>query len=425
MTAPLHQRRPTAFEIAPAAPGRSFAVNDFITCSEGMSNAYAVQTADGRVIVNTGMGFEGPAHRQNFDAAGSGPVRFILFTQSHVDHVGGTDLFIEAGTEIVAQQNNPLCQADDARIGRFRAMRSAFAFREAVSRGAASGSGNAPVQSRPTPTITFRDRYDFELGGVEFELYAVPGGETIDAMVVWLPQHRIAMIGNVFGPLFPHVPNLVTIRGDRLRMPLPYIDALDRVIGLEPDVLVTGHFQPIEGAELIRKNLVDLREGMQHVHDATVRGMNEGRSVEELMAEVELPEQVESGQGYGLTRWNVRAIWEGYAGWFHARSTTELYATPQAAVHEDLVRLAGGPDRIAEAAEQRLAEGDAVEAIHLCEIALTTDASHHKTLTTYLAAHRRLLDSGADDNFWLTRWIEREIRRSESALKKGLSDGKS
>lgn len=418
MNPPLYMQRPTAFELAPAAPGRSFAVNDFIVCSEGMSNAYAIQTDAGRVIVNTGMGFEAPAHRENFDAATSGPVRFIMFTQSHVDHVGGTDLFTERGTEIVAQENNALCQADDARIGRFRASRSAFAFREAVARGAASIRGDAPVQSRPTPTITFRDRYDFELGGVQFELYAVPGGETIDSTVVWLPQHRIAMIGNVFGPLFPHVANLVTIRGDRLRMALPYIAALDQVIGLAPEVLVTGHFQPIQGAELIRQQLMELREGMQYVHDETIRGMNEGRSVEELMAEIELPKHLASGEGYGLTRWNVRAIWEGYAGWFHGRSTTELYSTPPSAVHEDLVRLAGGADRIAEAAQQRLANGEAVEAIHLCEVALTASAAHERTLTTYVAAHEHLLESQAQNNFWLTRWIEREIGRARSALKK-------
>ena len=70
MNTPLYMQRPTAFELSPAAPGRSFAVNDFIVCSEGMSNAYAIQTDAGRVIVNTGMGFEAPAHRENFDAAG-------------------------------------------------------------------------------------------------------------------------------------------------------------------------------------------------------------------------------------------------------------------------------------------------------------------------------------------------------------------
>ena len=67
--------------------------------------------------------------------------------------------------------------------------------------------GPAPPQSQPHPTITFEDRYAFELGGVRFELIATPGGETTDSMVVWLPQHRICFAGNLFSALFGHFPS--------------------------------------------------------------------------------------------------------------------------------------------------------------------------------------------------------------------------
>jgi len=76
------------------------------------------------------------------------------------------------------------------------------------------------------------------------------------------------------------------------------------------------------------------------------------------------------------------------------------------------------PDPIAAAAERRLANGEAIEAIALCEVALSVDAAHPRTLATYLAAHRQLLEAEGQRNFWLTRWIEREIARTESALKK-------
>ena len=67
--------------------------------------------------------------------------------------------------------------------------------------------------------------FDFELGGVRFELISTPGGETTDSMVVWLPQHRICFTGNLFSALFGHFPNLVTIRGDRYREALRFIDS--------------------------------------------------------------------------------------------------------------------------------------------------------------------------------------------------------
>ena len=48
-------------------------------------------------------------------------------------------------------------------------------------------------------------------------------------MVVWLPDERICLCGNVFGALFGHIPNLVTMRGDRYRDALTVIDTIERV----------------------------------------------------------------------------------------------------------------------------------------------------------------------------------------------------
>ncbi len=70
-------------------------------------------------------------------------------------------------------------------------------------------------------------------------------------MVVWLPESRTLFSGNLFGPLFGHVPNLVTIRGDRYRDALTYIGSLDVVHELAPERLITGHFDPIDGADRI------------------------------------------------------------------------------------------------------------------------------------------------------------------------------
>ena len=117
MSEPVYRSRPGADAMRPAAAEKADQIAPGLWCSPGLSNAYLLTTAEGRVIVNTGMGFEGPLHKRLFDAVDAGPVRYILLTQSHVDHVGGVELFREAGTEIVAQANNPVCQADDAPAG--------------------------------------------------------------------------------------------------------------------------------------------------------------------------------------------------------------------------------------------------------------------------------------------------------------------
>ena len=105
-----------------------------IYMSEGTSNAYMVLTDAGRVIVNTGLGFEAYTHKKVFDAVCAGPTTHILITQGHVDHVGGVGLFREAGTRFVAQANNPSCQADDARIAKRRQAQSYTWFKDVIDR---------------------------------------------------------------------------------------------------------------------------------------------------------------------------------------------------------------------------------------------------------------------------------------------------
>lgn len=412
MSDSIYRSRPGGFDIRPASQSEATPVADGIWLSQGLSNAYLVVTPAGRVVVNTGMGFEAPVHKRLFDAVDRGPVRYILLTQSHVDHVGGVELFREPGTEIVAQANNAACQADDERLHPFRVAHSAPFFPGAVDR----AEKNRHVQARPRPTVTFADRYDFALGGVRFELLATPGGETTDSLCVWLPQQRVALVGNVFSALFGHFPNLVTLRGDRYRFALPFIEAVERVRALEPELLLTGHFEPIRGAALIRAELERLRDAVRFVHDATVRGMNEGRDVYTLMREIQLPPALEVGQGYGCVAWSVRAIWEGYAGWFHQRSTTELYPVPVSDVYADVVELAGGPAAVAARARARLAGGDAVAAIHLAEMALAAAPDARPALEAYLAAHEQLLAERGGINFWETGWLRHQIARTTARL---------
>jgi len=410
MTEPLYRSRPGGFQILPASMSEARPICDGIYVSEGLSNSYLINTSEGRIVVNTGMGFEALVHKRNYDAVHDGPVRYILLTQGHVDHVGGVDLLKEEGTEVVAQAGNAAHQADDERIAGFRAARSAFAFSKVIAKSLRhlqeEGRSGSVGQSKPAPTITFEDRFEIELGGERLELMAVPGGETLDSMVIWMPERKICFAGNLFSALFGHFPNLVTIRGDRYRDPLRFVDSLDRVLALEPELLLVGHHGPVEGKALIRSELGRLRAAVLYVHDETVKGMNAHKDIHTLMREIELPPEFEVGEGYGKVSWSVRAIWENYAGWFHHSSTTELYSVPPTAVHADLVELAGGPDVLAERANKRLAAGEAVQAIQLAEIVLTAEPLHRGALEVSLAAHEAL--DAESVNFWLSSWLRKQ-----------------
>jgi len=187
------------------------------------------------------------------------------------------------------------------------------------------------------PDITFEQRLALRVGELELELHAAPGGETVDSCVVWLPQHGVALLSNLFGPLFPHFPNFNTLRGDRYRLAEPYLANVRRVRELAPRLLITGRHLPIEGAELIDASLARLHDAVEYVYGETVARINAGQDVHQMMREVQLPAALRVGQGYGKVSWAVRTIFESYTGWFQRRATSELYADAPEAVLCDLV----------------------------------------------------------------------------------------
>ncbi|MGZ4682620.1 MAG: alkyl sulfatase dimerization domain-containing protein, partial [Acidimicrobiales bacterium] len=227
---------------------------------------------------------------------------------------------------------------------------------------------------------------------------------------VWLPEHRVALVSNLFGPLFPHFPNINTIRGDRYRFVDPQQATNRMVRELRPEVLVTGRHDPIVGAELIEASLERLHGAVEHVHSRALEGFNAGTDVWTLMREIELPPELRVGQGYGKVSWAVRTFWEEYVGWFKLQSTTELYPDPAPAALAELVDVAGITATL-ERAEAALARGDAVLAIRLGEVvdAAAPDAPRLRALMA--GAHRYLLDHGGDESFWEHGWLRTQLAR--------------
>jgi alkyl sulfatase BDS1-like metallo-beta-lactamase superfamily hydrolase len=405
---PAYLDRPGAADIVGAgAPARE--VGPGIWLSPGLSNSFLLTTGEGRIVLNTGMGFEGPVHRANYDAVDAAPIRYVILTQGHVDHVGGIDSVADPDSDIVAQANWQTWRRDNELLAAFRAQNSAFAWVDKVMDTISNTSqrfGPPPPQSAPTPSIVVDDELDLELGGRHLQLYATPGGETTDSLVVWLPDEAVCLCGNVFGALFGHIPNLVTVRGDRYRDAITVVDSIDRVRALGAETLLTGHFGPIEGKDRIDWELGRLRDAVMYIHDETVAGMNAGKDVHTLMREVVLPPELEVGQGYGMVRWNVRAIWENYAGWFHHRSTTELYADGPDPGERTLLELAGTAAVLARATTLLDAE-QPVQAIHLAEIVNRNEPDNHDARTLLIAAHERLLQGS--NNFWETAWLRKKI----------------
>jgi alkyl sulfatase BDS1-like metallo-beta-lactamase superfamily hydrolase len=385
------------------------ALGNDIFMSRCVSNAYRVLTPEGDVLINTGISFNARENYRRLAAVSSNPLKKIILTQSHEDHIGGWHTFNTSAVETIAQANYSHVR------GYWGGLHSIMAAR---SRHLWSRDQTKAVITQPDPVITttFLDEYSFDLGGRRFELYSVRGGETLDSLVVWMPKELTVFTGNMTGPLFGHVPNLYTLRGDKIRYVQFFLDGVQRVLDLRPEVLITGHGEPIRGAAEIRRQLSRIRDATQYVKDRTWEGMNKGVDLWTLMGSISLPPELAIGQGHGKVPWMARAIWEEHLGWFRYESTTELYNVPPKSVSADWIELAGGPEPVLSRARQHIDEGRPLHAMHLAEAVLSIQPQSIQALGTKLAATEHLLAQCTRENFSETRWLEAEVSSLKAAI---------
>jgi glyoxylase-like metal-dependent hydrolase (beta-lactamase superfamily II) len=398
--------KPLLASLVQAGEGQKEAerITDFIFMAKDISNAYLVTTGAGDVMVNTGFMDHAERTKSLLAPHRTGALRYIVITQSHADHYGGVPAVRESGTLVIGGRNFVDTWNYFHDLAPYLARRSSKLWSGTLKRGA-----NPPPPPKVVPEVLVDQQYDFELGGRRFSVIATPGGETTDSVTLWMSNEKVAFTGNLFGPVFLAMPNLVTVRGDKPRLVQRYLTSLDTVRKLGAELLVTGHGEPIQGAEEIRAALDKMHAAVSFVNNAVIAGMNAGKDVHTLMREIKLPEELKIGEFHGKVSWAVRSIWEEYSGWFHYDSTTSLYGVPRSSVDADLVELAGGAGALATRARKKLSEGHALEALHLLDIALAVERNNADALTVKKEALQTLLRESGGQNLSETMWLKSEI----------------
>ena len=384
-------------------------VADSVYAVFGGSNAYLVKTPQGDVLIDTCTPPDAAECRKILRSVSTAPVRYIIITHAHWDHTGGVALWKEPGTHVIAQRNQIEFLNYQKRLNNF------YAFRDRTQFGhdyPTDAQWAGDFGAKQLADIRFTDRYAFTLGGITFELYATPG-ETPDHLTVWIPKLKAAFIGDNYSP--DAFPAIYTLRGTKPRYALDYVKSLDRVLALKPEILLLGHGMPIKTNAEIARQLTKNRDAILYVHDAVVRGMNDGKDVFTLMRDIHLPPALTLDESFGRVSWAVRGIYDGYAGWFDMNPST-MYETPATAVYGDVVRLAGGPDAITKLAVERIRAGKSAEALHLTDIALAADSANRGALEARLNALQTLL--AATQNRMEMGWLNYGIRDAKKRLGK-------
>ncbi len=119
------------------------------------------------------------------------PVRFVIDTHYHLDHVGGNGVFAEAGAVVAAQENvHAWVRTENLKF-----------FGAAIT-----PEERAMVEGLALPTLTYRDGVVLWLGDRRVEVRAMPGHTGGDSVVV-VPEADVVFTGDLF---WNHdLPNLI------------------------------------------------------------------------------------------------------------------------------------------------------------------------------------------------------------------------
>jgi len=312
------------------APPKVHQVNDRIWVAVGydIANSIMIEGDKGIIIVDTLSTYESAKRvLTEFRKITDKPVKAIIYTHGHLDHVHGTKAFLEEGNgDVIIIAHESLLDFyinENSVLGPIASVRSAYASGiflpddgpDRANLGVFPKMNTGTIAFVP-PTETFSSELSLDIYGVNMKLAHV-AGESSDQIYVWLPDDEALLIGDNIYSIFP---NIYTLRGAVYRDPMNYVNALDQVIPLDAKHLVPSHVKPVSGKQEVKEILVSTRDAVQYVYDQTIRGMNNGYSADELSHMIKLPEHAIDNpwltQARGQIPWHVKQIYYGNLGWY-------------------------------------------------------------------------------------------------------------
>ena len=248
--------------ISEIVPGRVYALSGF-----EFTEYYFVVSDDRRELIGIDAGTRPDSAKAAYEAlrayAPNLPeLTAVFITHSHWDHVGGHTYFraVNPRTHFYARSNY---KEEIAReLGAPGVFDKQF-FGENFSLD--------NVRSFK-PDITIDRRTELRIGGTHIELIPVQGGETHDAMFIYLPDEGVLFVGDF---IMPYLGAPFVEEGDLQGL----LDAIDIVVQKNPRYLLHGH-EPLTrnfaSASMLAQLKIDLVWLREQVLTATRRGDERG-----------------------------------------------------------------------------------------------------------------------------------------------------
>ncbi|WP_418725669.1 MBL fold metallo-hydrolase [Dysosmobacter sp.] len=219
-----------------------------------------VMTSEGAVFIDTAQWITQLEQMIAFAKEKCGGVKYLINTESHIDHVFGNPYLKKAGATIIAHE---------------KVLDSYYKIPPAFNMTTYEYNLDLLKRQDPTqtakllpegeeeigkPDITFSDRMTLKVGDHTFEIFHTPGHSPEQASV-YCPEERVVFVGdNIFNncQIWFH-----SIDFDALFKSLDWLQSLD------VDYIIPGH-GPIKGKECIAENKQFIYEWLSVVGDAII-----------------------------------------------------------------------------------------------------------------------------------------------------------
>jgi cyclase len=259
--------RPQGAGLRAIVPGVWFYQSDFLTT--GQCNSVVIERKNDFVIVDANSPGGAVAIQAEVHRLSSKPVRYVLLTHHHGDHIYGNALWTRAGAVTVAHKNmvGELARLEPAR------------WRMAAARDPEmAGLGDAPE----APRQTF-DGSQWVLDGDDrrIEVHSFGAAHTRDDVVVYLPREQVLCTGDM--ALNTALNSFVD--SDFRHWP----KALSAASQLRAQYILPGHGAP-GGVEILEGQA----QFLAALNKAITAGLEGGQSAAQIAAALKLPDTLKT-----------------------------------------------------------------------------------------------------------------------------------
>ncbi|MFZ0212145.1 MAG: MBL fold metallo-hydrolase [Candidatus Acidiferrales bacterium] len=245
------------------------------------ANAGFVIGDDGVAVVDT---FENPAAAQELldqiRLKTKLPIRFVVNTHYHLDHVAGNNIFAAVGATVMAQENVRVWE---------RTENSKF-FGAKIT-----PQQKEMVESLGLPSVTYKDGVEIYLGARKLIVRSLPGHTGGDSFV-YDPAANVVFCGDLF---WDHtLPNLIDASTK------PWISSLDTLLADYP----TATFVPGHGEVGHAQDVRDFRGYLSDLRDFIAQAQAQGKSGDALMDAVmpQIKQKYGSWNFFGFAKLDIQ-----------------------------------------------------------------------------------------------------------------------